>query len=103
MNPRRVAARGLRVDAIRPAALGGVRLTFDKQSREHPRCGHANLTFDRYARAEGALYRLRCEEDIRRMDRYEAAPINYSRDMVVVESEGERIAAWTYFANAAVT
>ncbi len=36
------------------------------------------------------------------MDPFEAAPVNYSRDVVVVESDGERVAAWTYFANAAV-
>ena len=47
MNPARVATRGLRFDRACNAVLEGVRLTFDKQSREHPRSGHANLTFDR--------------------------------------------------------
>ena len=36
------------------------------------------------------------------MDPFEAAPVNYSRDVVVVEAEGTRVAAWTYFANPAV-
>ena len=102
MNPARVTERGLRFDRVSNAVLGNVRLSFDKQSREHPRSGHANLTFDRASRAEGVLYRLRDAQEIERMDRFEAAPLNYSRDVVVVESDGERVAAWTYFANAAV-
>ena len=102
MNPARVTDRGLRFDRVRNAMLGSVRLSFDKQSREHPRGGHANLTFDRASRAEGVLYRLRDALEIERMDPFEAAPVNYSRDVVVVESDGERVAAWTYFANAAV-
>ncbi len=102
MNPARVTARGLRFDRVGNAVLRGVRLTFDKQSREHPRSGHANLTFDRASSSEGVLYRLRDTQEICRMDPFEAAPVNYSRDVVIVEAEGERIAAWTYFANAAV-
>lgn len=102
MNPARVTARGLRFDHVSNAVLAGVRLTFDKQSREHPRSGHANLTFDRTSNSEGVLYRLRDAQEICRMDPFEAAPVNYSRDVVIVEAEGERVAAWTYFANAAV-
>jgi len=102
MNPARVAARGLRFDWVNRAVLNGVRLTFDKQSREHPRGGHANLTFDRVSKSEGVLYRLRDAQEINRMDPFEAAPVNYSRDVVIVDSGGERVAAWTYFANAAV-
>jgi cation transport regulator ChaC len=102
MNPARVTARGLRFDRVSNAVLGGVRLTFDKQSRDHPLIGHANLTFDRVSRAEGVLYRLRDPQEIARMDRFEAAPVNYSRDVVTVESDGARVAAWTYFANVAV-
>jgi cation transport regulator ChaC len=102
MNPARVSARGLKFDRVSGATIGGIRLTFNKQSREHPSSGHANLTFDRTSHSEGVLYRLRDEHEIRLMDRFEAAPVNYSRDVVVVESEGSRIAAWTYFANAAV-
>ena len=102
MNPARVTARGLRFDQVSRAVLSGVRLSFDKQSREHPRSGHANLTFDRASRSEGVLYRLRDAHEICRMDSFENAPVNYSRDVVIVESDGERVAAWTYFANVAV-
>jgi hypothetical protein len=102
MNPARVSGRGLRFDQIRGAMLDGVRLTFDKQSREHPRSGHANLTFDRSARVEGVLYRLVSDAEIERMDAFEAAPINYSRDVVWIRAGGDDIAAWTYFANPAV-
>jgi cation transport regulator ChaC len=102
MDPQRVGARGMRFDAVCGAVLEGVQLRFDKQSRAHPHCGHANLAFARGDRVEGVLYRLRDADEIRAMDPFEAAPVNYSRDIVVVSAAGERHAAWTYFANAAV-
>ena len=102
MNPARVATRGMRFDRACNAVFEGVRLTFDKQSREHPRGGHANLTFERDARTEGVLYHLPTPDDIARMDVFEAVPINYCREVVVVSAGGRHIAAWTYFANAAV-
>jgi cation transport regulator ChaC len=102
MNPERVTARGLTFDTVRPGVLPGVRLTFDKQSREHPRSGHANLTFDPNGQVEGVLYQLRGSEDIVLMDRFERTPINYSREIVEVQAAGEAVLAWTYFANPAV-
>ncbi len=102
MNPARVTQRGLRFDRVQSAAIAQVRLTFDKQSREHPHSGHANLTFARGARTEGVLYRLESAFEIERMDRFEAAPINYSRDVVWARTADGEVAAWTYFANAAV-
>ena len=36
------------------------------------------------------------------MDPFEAAPVNYSREVVIVAAAGEQVAAWTYFANTAV-
>jgi cation transport regulator ChaC len=102
MNPARVAQRGLRFDEVRNATIDGVRLTFDKQSREHPHCGHANLTFAPGARTEGVLYRLDSSAEIQKIDRFEVAPINYSRDVVWVHTDDGELAAWTYFANAAV-
>ena len=103
MDPARVAQRGLCVESIRGARLDGMRLAFDKQSREHPRSGHANLAFERGACVEGVLYALCDDVEIARMDRFERAPINYSRDIVVVTTAHDRVAAWTYFANPAVT
>lgn len=102
MNPQRVAARGLRFQHVCGATLNGVALAFDKQSRVHPGSGHANLMFDRTAVVEGVLYQLRDDDEIVHMDAFEAAPINYSRDVVVVSVAGRRVPAWTYFANAAV-
>jgi len=103
MNPQRVATRGLRFERVSGATLAGVRLAFDKQSREHPSCGHANLVFDRAERVEGVLYALEDAAEIARMDRFERTPINYSREIVVVTTGNLRVAAWTYFANPAVT
>jgi cation transport regulator ChaC len=69
MNPARVRDRGLPFEHVQGAVLPGVRLTFDKQSRDHPRSGHANLTLDADGCAEGVLYRLHDAADIVVMDR----------------------------------
>jgi cation transport regulator ChaC len=102
MNPARVTERGLAYDRVQGGVLRGVRLTFDKQSRDHLGSGHANLTIDSSAYAEGVLYRLRNASDIALMDRFEHTPVNYNREIVEVISDGAVVAAWTYFANAAV-
>jgi hypothetical protein len=102
MNRARVAARGLRVLGCESARLAGVRLVFDKASREHPECGHANLGFARGSAVEGVLYELIDVEEIRKMDPFERTPINYSREAVSVETPHGSVAAWTYFANPSV-
>ena len=102
MNPRRVRQRGLRVRAIERAAIPGLALCFDKSARDHAGRSHANLVAARDARTEGVLYTLCGEEDILRMDGFERAPINYSREAVVVETPRGPRRAWTYFANPAV-
>jgi len=102
MNPARVRARGLQVLAVRGARLAGVRLTFDKMSRDHVGVGHAALDFERGSWVEGVLYDLAGTEDILRMDRFERTPINYSRELVRVESGDIELVGWTYFANRAV-
>jgi gamma-glutamylcyclotransferase (GGCT)/AIG2-like uncharacterized protein YtfP len=48
------------------------------------------------------LYRLVDADQILRMDPFERAPINYSRDVVTVTTDAGPVHAWTYFANAAV-
>jgi len=102
MNPQRVASRGLTFDTVRGGVLRGYRLTFDKQSSDHPRSGHANLTVDPQSHVEGVLYRLRDPNEIALMDRFERTPINYRREIVEVEADAEVILSWTYFANPGV-
>lgn len=102
MDPARVRQRGLNVRRAEPARLDGFDLEFRKRGHEHPRAGHANIAWARGQRVEGVLYTLECPEEIRKMDRFERAPVNYSRDIVVVETDAGPRAAWTYFANPAV-
>jgi len=102
MNPARVAARGLAVVSVRGATLEGFRLSFDKCALEHPQSAHANVAWDPLARVEGVLYELADEREIEKMDPFERAPINYSRERIVAVAGGERVVAWTYFANPAV-
>ncbi len=98
MNPVRVSERGMQFDAVQGGRLEGFRLVFDKASKAHPDIGHANLTYDPAAAAEGVVYRLTSASEITRMDPYENAPVNYSREVVTVAG----VHCWTYFANPAV-
>jgi cation transport regulator ChaC len=102
MNPARVAARGLRFGHVEAARLAGYALRFEKHSKDHVGTGHANIAWDRAGVVEGVLFWLSAADEIRKMDRFERAPINYSREVVVVETAEARVAAWTYFANPAV-
>ena len=99
MNPHRMRERGMRFSVARAAALTDVRLVFNKASRLHPGIGHANLQYAPGEIVEGVLYDLVDSIEIARMDRFESAPVNYSRE-VVHTSAGE--SCWTYFANPAV-
>ena len=92
-------ARGMRFVAAQGARLLNVRLVFDKASRLHPGIGHANLQYAPGEVVEGVLYELADATEIARMDRFENAPINYSRE-VIHTAAGDL--CWTYFANPAV-
>jgi hypothetical protein len=102
MNPSRVRERGLAVERVEAASLAGVRLAFDKVAADHADAGHACLSFDPDGCVEGVLYWLAGARDLARMDRFERTPINYSRDIVVVDTASGPASAWTYFANPAV-
>ena len=100
MNPERVADRGLRVGQPLAGVIQGYSLRFDKVSAKHPDAAHANIVFDQAGMVEGVLYPLASADEILKMDRFENAPINYGRDVVMVEAPAGNVAAWTYFANA---
>ncbi len=102
MNPARVASRGLEVVSAVGAVLDGVTLRFNKQSRVHAGNGHANIVYAPGEVVEGVLYQLRDTDQIARMDRFESAPVNYSRERIAVRTATGSEVAWTYFANAAV-
>jgi hypothetical protein len=102
MNPERVRERGLRVMRAEAARLPGFCLVFDKASPAHPGVGHANVVRDRAAVVEGVLYWLADERQILKMDPFERAPVNYSRERVEVLTDAGPVWCWTYFANPAV-
>ncbi len=104
MNTARVAERGLATGRVQRAVLPGYALVFDKVSRAHPECAHANIVYAPGEVVEGLIYQLARTQEILKMDRFENAPVNYGREVVEVTAEvdgvGAPIAAWTYFANA---
>ncbi len=102
MNPERVRRRGLDFDFVIGGQVAGLGLRFNKQSKEHPDCGHANLVYAPAETAEGVLYRLTSDEMIKRMDPFEKAPVNYSRECIAVNTHQGPVVSWVYFANPAV-
>ncbi len=102
MNPLRVRDRGLVVVRAEAARLPGFRLVFDKHSAAHHGAGHANIDYRPDEIVEGVLYWLASEHEIEKMDRFENAPVSYSRDLVQVQTAAGPVTTWTYFANPAV-
>ena len=102
MNPARVTQRGLHYHQVLGGTMAGVGLRFNKQAKDHPDCGHANLVYAPAEHSEGVLYELVDATMIARMDRFERTPVNYSRELIRVQSVLGTIQAWTYFANPAV-
>lgn len=102
MNPERVRQRGLVVVRAEGARLPGFRLLFDKHAPAHAGTGHANVARDPGSVVEGVLYWLADAAEILKMDPFERAPVNYSRDLVEVHTAAGPMWTWTYFANPAV-
>ena len=99
MNPRRVKSRGLRVHDAVGAKLDGFELVFDKLSMAPVGTGHANIRYAPGCFTEGVLYELAHVDEITKMDSFERAPINYSREVVCIRRGSEAVWAWTYVAN----
>jgi len=102
MNTARVRERGLAFSQAERATLPGFRLEFNKQGRDHPGSGHANVVWDPASSVEGVLFWLATADEIALMDRFERAPVNYSRDIVDVLADRGPVASWIYFANPGV-
>lgn len=102
MNSLRVQERGLAVVHAEAASLPGHRLLFDKHSPLHQGVGHANIAYAPGRTVEGVLYWLVGAEEILKMDRFEAAPVNYGRDVIEVQTSAGVRPCWTYFANPGV-
>lgn len=114
MNPARVRERGINFVHAEAAVLQDYLLVFDKAATRHGAghagSAHANVRLARGAQVEGVLYHLANPAEIAKMDRFEAAPINYSRAVVTLTvgvASGEQqtpteVLAWTYFGNPAV-
>lgn len=101
MNPARMRRRELAVMSATRASLADFELRFNKVSAAHPAEAHANVARRAGATVEGVLYELAGPDEIEKMDPFEKAGVNYSREAVVVVAGGPRW-AWTYFANPGV-
>ena len=101
MDVSRVRTRAMPFLSVKSARLHGYALVFDKVAQSHAREAHANIQPRVNSVVEGVLYELAEPEAILVMDRFEQTPINYSREVVSVETADGLCHAWTYFANPA--
>lgn len=101
MDVARVRARAMPFLSVMAARLPGYSLVFDKVAQSHASEAHANIEPRLNGLVEGVLYELAEPEAILVMDRFEQTPINYSREVVGVETADGLRHAWTYFANPA--
>jgi gamma-glutamylcyclotransferase (GGCT)/AIG2-like uncharacterized protein YtfP len=102
MNVDRVRARAMPFETVEGGRLPDYELLFDKVGAEHAGRAHANIAPRAGSRVEGVLYRLPDPAAIITMDRFERTPLNYSRDVVRIETAEGTCHAWTYFANPGV-
>lgn len=97
MNPDRMRDRELQVVDKCSGLIRDLTLKFNK--KDGPTFGHASVHFSRQSVVEGVLYKLKSQEEIKKLDVYETTPILYSRDLFPVETSQGVIYAWTYIAN----
>jgi hypothetical protein len=102
MNPERVVQRGIEFEYVMGGYVRGYALRFDKKSRDFVCGGHANIAYEVNGLVEGVVYQLSHADEILKMDPFESAPIDYSRELIRVETASGDLWAWTYFANAAL-
>lgn len=101
MNPARMRARGLLFLTAEAARLPGYALRFNKQSHSTPGVAYANIVAATGRVVEGVLYTLRDDMEMAKMDVFEGTPVRYSRERVLVDTEGGAAATWVYVANPA--
>lgn len=101
MNPARMQARGLQVDAAMAGHLPGFALCFNKRAHDHPGRAYANIRHQAGAMVEGVLYRLAAAAEILKLDPFEGTPVYYSRERMPVHTAQGLIPAWVYVANPA--
>ena len=101
MDAARVEQRGLRVVDRYAATLLDHQLIFDKIAGDQAAAGHANVIRAPGEQVEGVLYDLVAASEILKMDPFERAPVNYTREAVALQVGARTRWAWTYFANRA--
>ncbi|MGV6806866.1 MAG: gamma-glutamylcyclotransferase family protein [bacterium] len=101
MNIERMRARDLNPLRAMPARLPGFALAFNKRSRFFNDESRANIMFNRNDLVEGVVYELPSANEIAKLDFFEGTPRYYSREIMVLDVNGERLGAWTYIANPA--
>lgn len=115
MNPARMRSRAVGFVHAEGAVLPGYGLVFDKRAGNREDAGHANIRWAPGESVHGVLYWLAEPEHIVRMDVFERAPVNYSREVFLLQATGEAAArpravdaqlaalgtipAWVYVAN----
>lgn len=98
MNPKRMIEREAHFFTRERATLKGFSLRFNKRSSADPSVSAANIIVDEQGVVEGFLY-TGIPETLGRLDLFENAPTQYTREIVTVTKEdGTTITCITYIA-----
>jgi len=98
MNADRMKDRGIGFLARMPAALKGMKLTFNKIANFRNKEGFATIEPAKGELVEGILYKLH-PKDIRLLDIFEGFPAHYEKWTINVKTNNGIINAITYIAN----
>ncbi len=97
MNVARMQARVGDTRRRLSATLKHWQLYFDKASRVDG-VAHANVRREEGRQVEGVLYELKHPAQIRDMDPFEGHPVEYCRQVEMIDTADGPLAAWVYVA-----
>ncbi|GHC30798.1 gamma-glutamylcyclotransferase [Kushneria pakistanensis] len=97
MNVARMQARVGDTRRMLAATLRHWQLYFDKASRIEG-VAHANVRREEGSHVEGVLYELKHPSQIRDMDPFEGHPVEYCRQVEMIDTADGPLAAWVYVA-----
>jgi hypothetical protein len=95
---RMIEERKIKFYQRKPAILPNFKLVFDKVSKKNPLTSFANIRREQDATTEIVLYEID-SKDITTLDKFEGAPVHYTKEIVRVVCEGEDVYAIVYIAN----
>jgi hypothetical protein len=95
MSQKRMSQRKVDYQVLGKAILAGYKLSFNKQAKNKPGIGYANIVKQSDSFVEGILYEV---NDLSQLDKFEGHPVHYLRTEVIVNLNNEEHLCTTYIA-----